>query len=984
MGNGRYSGGGLTCPHRRRRDRWLTPVPPSGFAPSQRVPGSLVNRPSGLTVLLLNARSVNNKSSLIHDLIVDEGADLTCITETWVGGCRPLSNVPAPVSGSAPFTPGGEGRGVALVYRASISLTGLPVPSRPGLECLYLVLGDRDRLGILLVYHAPFCPTISLPELTEIVSDLVLRTPRMLVLGDFNLHAETDLTGAAQDFMASMTAMGLSQHVTSPTHERGHTLDLVFSTGQEEGGLRVRNLCLTPLAWSDHFLVRFVLKSDLSLCKGADPIVWVRPRSWMDPDGFLKALGEFPADKTGAPVEALVELWNGEMTRAVDTIAPKHPLLPGRAHSCPWYTPELWVMKQAGRRLERRWRKSRDQSDRTHLRAHYRAYAVAVRAAKKNFFSVSIASSKCRPVELFRVVQGLVCPGPKKDLVPPSKASCDDFAKHFREEIAQIRHELDSTTDSEVSGETSVLPSGPKLMDELQLLWPDDVDKVLGRVLERVVAGQLQALLDETDYLDPFQSGFRPGYAMEYREGSILSPLLFNIYMKPLGEVIRRCGLRNHQYADDTQLYLSFSTNPGEAVAVLNRCLAEVMGWMRANKLKLNPDKTEVLLVGGSGFGEGELNLVLNGVALPLRDKVRSLGVLLNPELSLEAQVTAVARSAFFQLRLIHQLRPYLEYDCLATMTHALVTPRLDFCNALYVGLPLKTVRILQFVQNRAARLLMGTGHYVHMTPVLRQLHWLSIEVRAQFKVLVMTYKALNGLGPGYLKERLHPYMPARPLRSAGEALLREPSVKEIRRRRREKRKEKKENPTLDCLKNEEVQGKRITFADDTKLGGIVDKMKIQGDLDELELWTESNRMRFNTDECQDVQMQKKTKTPAPLTVEEIPAGKTNIPLKMKISPCHCCLCALRPDGCLHQVPLPAECHSDAVFALNKFPFPPPQTRSESSLSKFTHRLTVKQKQEKRKKAEYGLAELPTFRPRSLSFEWKSALGLMWESSDEC
>ncbi|KAF7234952.1 hypothetical protein EYD10_18178, partial [Varanus komodoensis] len=251
--------------------------------------------------------------------------------------------------------------------------------------------------------------------------------------------------------------------------------------------------------------------------------------------------------------------------------------------------------------------------------------------------------------------------------------------------------------------------------------------------------------------------------------------------MKPLGEVIRRCGLRNHQYADDTQLYLSFSTNPGEAVAVLNWCLAEVMGWMRANKLKLNPDKTEVLLVGGSGFGEGELNLVLNGVALPLRDKVCSLGVLLDSEISFETQVTAVARSAFLQFRLIHQLRPYLEYDCLVTVTHTLVTSCLDFCNALYLRLPLKMVRILQLVQNRAARLLMGTGRYVHMTPVLRQLHWLPIEVRAQFKVLVMTYKALNGLGPGYLKERLHPYTPARSLISVGEALLWEPSVKEIR-----------------------------------------------------------------------------------------------------------------------------------------------------------------------------------------------------------
>ena len=69
-----------------------------------------------------------------------------------------------------------------------------------------------------------------------------------------------------------------------------------------------------------------------------------------------------------------------------------------------------------------------------------------------------------------------------------------------------------------------------------------------------------------------------------------------------------------------------------------------MMDWMRVNKLKLNPDKTEMLLVGASPDKlEGHFP-ALNGVTLPLRDRVRSLGVLLNSGLTLEAQVDSVAR----------------------------------------------------------------------------------------------------------------------------------------------------------------------------------------------------------------------------------------------------------------------------------------------------------------------------------------------------
>ena len=91
------------------------------------------------------------------------------------------------------------------------------------------------------------------------------------------------------------------------------------------------------------------------------------------------------------------------------------------------------------------------------------------------------------------------------------------------------------------------------------------------------------------------------------------------------------------------------------------------------------------------------------------------MALLLDSSLNLDAQVSAVARSAFVQLKLVHQLNPFLVRSDLASVTHTLVTSWLDYCKALYVGLPMESVRKLQQVQN-AARLLTGAGYRDHIT----------------------------------------------------------------------------------------------------------------------------------------------------------------------------------------------------------------------------------------------------------------------------
>lgn len=96
----------------------------------------------------------------------------------------------------------------------------------------------------------------------------------------------------------------------------------------------------------------------------------------------------------------------------------------------------------------------------------------------------------------------------------------------------------------------------------------------------------------------------------------------------------------------------------------------------------------------------------------------------------------------------------------------------LDYCNSLYIGLSQSLSSRFQPVQNAAEKLLTGTRKQVHITPILASLHWLPVQFRVQFKVLLLVFKALNGQAPSYVTDLIHVHSTPRSLRSAGKALL--------------------------------------------------------------------------------------------------------------------------------------------------------------------------------------------------------------------
>ncbi|KAG1928623.1 hypothetical protein F2P79_023546, partial [Pimephales promelas] len=257
-------------------------------------------------------------------------------------------------------------------------------------------------------------------------------------------------------------------------------------------------------------------------------------------------------------------------------------------------------------------------------------------------------------------------------------------------------------------------------------------------------------------------------------QGSVLGPLLFNIYMLPLGMIVRKHGLHFHCYADDTQLYISTKPSTSLPPVPLTNCLKDIKHWLDNNLLKLNKDKTELMVFAPLSLLKkvDDFTLDVDGCSISASPQVRNLGVIMDSTLSFQQHIKNVTKIAFYHLKNISRLRQCLTNSVAEALIHSFITSRLDYCNGILLGLPSKATDRLQYVQNSAARMLTRTKLGLHITPILTKLHWLPVKSRIKYKILLLTYKSLHGLAPQYIIDLLHSYTPSRSLRSSDKNLL--------------------------------------------------------------------------------------------------------------------------------------------------------------------------------------------------------------------
>ena len=171
---------------------------------------------------------------------------------------------------------------------------------------------------------------------------------------------------------------------------------------------------------------------------------------------------------------------------------------------------------------------------------------------------------------------------------------------------------------------------------------------------------------------------------------------------------------------------------------------------MGRNRLKLNPMKTQFLLVGTwqqlSRVKQNSINL--NGTEIGFSDAVSNLGFIFDKYLTMDHHVTSLVKECSFQLCQLRQIRKCLDRNGTHLLVQAFVTARLDYCNSLLYGISDKQLNKLQIIQNQTAKLITGEKKFGHVTPVLKSLHWLPpVKERILFKLGVLVFKCLNNLG---------------------------------------------------------------------------------------------------------------------------------------------------------------------------------------------------------------------------------------------
>ncbi|KAK9973180.1 hypothetical protein ABG768_023923 [Culter alburnus] len=383
-----------------------------------------------------------------------------------------------------------RGGGVVALFKDVFQCKQVSFGDYLSFEYLGIVLKGAPRILLIVIYRPPKYSPAFVEDFTELLSEISSEFDCFAITGDFNIHIENAESNMAKEILTVLNTFDLTQHVHGPTHNRGHTLDLIISKG-----LNISSIVIKDVALSDHFCIFFDILISPTV---EDRSISVKKRCLNENTSalFMKAISLTPSISADS-VDFLLDSFNSKVQNVIDNIAPvKVRKKSGRQKALWRNSTAVQNMKRQCRKTEHMWRK-------TNLEIHYNIYKDILHAfnvelgkVRQTFFSNIINRNLNNTRTLFATVERLTNPPSQIPSEMLSDSKCCEFASFFSEKINNIRKAI--STSLSCTGVKQIRSQPPKVA--IMSVF----EAIDGKILEETV----QHLKTSTCALDTLPTSF--------------------------------------------------------------------------------------------------------------------------------------------------------------------------------------------------------------------------------------------------------------------------------------------------------------------------------------------------------------------------------------------------------------------------------------------------------------------------------------------